>query len=189
MPMDSISMCSNTLCMSKIHAGSSGKEAGSLNHDVMPSFWLHKWPIAPKSEPQSVWVYLFKASTVCPWTAYQCDQTLCIHLIWMWKVVWGGCQPQPWHNDIILTLQGGLRWMWEAVVVVAVSLNHDVMTSFWFLKWPSTPKSEPIKVGITVLGCWCMCSWTAYQCAQTLCIWFKMDAGSSLRWLAASTMT
>ncbi len=26
-------------------------------------------------------------------------------LIWMWEAVWGGCQPQPWHNHIILTPQ------------------------------------------------------------------------------------
>ncbi len=26
---------------------------------------------------------------------------------------------------------------------IAVTLNHDVMTSFWLHKWPRTPKSEP----------------------------------------------
>jgi len=26
---------------------------------------------------------------------------------------------------------------------VAVSLNHEEMTSFWLHKWPRTPKSEP----------------------------------------------
>ena len=26
-------------------------------------------------------------------------------LIWMLEAVWGGCQPQPWRNDIILTPQ------------------------------------------------------------------------------------
>ncbi len=23
----------------------------------------------------------------------------------MWEAIWAGCQPQPWHNDIILTPQ------------------------------------------------------------------------------------
>jgi hypothetical protein len=25
--------------------------------------------------------------------------------MWMGEAVWGGCQPQQWHNDIILTPQ------------------------------------------------------------------------------------
>jgi hypothetical protein len=28
-----------------------------------------------------------KAVTVCPWTAYQCAQILCICLIWIWAAV------------------------------------------------------------------------------------------------------
>jgi hypothetical protein len=39
-----------------------------------------------------------------------------------------------------------LIWIWGAVFEVAVSLNHDVMTSCWLHKWPRTPKSEPSSV-------------------------------------------
>ncbi len=68
--------------------------AVSLNHDIMTSFWLHKCP-RTQNKRQVGWVKLCKADTVCPWTEYQCAQTLCIHLIWMWEAVWGGGQPQP----------------------------------------------------------------------------------------------
>ncbi len=51
-------------------------------------------------------------------TEYQCAKTLCICWIWIQKTVWGGCQPQPWGNDIILTP----------------------------CKWTRAPKSEPIRV-------------------------------------------
>ena len=30
------------------------EEDVSLNHDITASFWLHKWPSTPKSEPSSV---------------------------------------------------------------------------------------------------------------------------------------
>ncbi len=60
----------------------------------------------PQNLSQLVWVYPCKGATLCPWTDYQCAQTLlCICLIWMWGSVWGGCQLQPWCNDIILTPQ------------------------------------------------------------------------------------
>ncbi len=75
-----------------------------LNHDVMASFWLTN-DSEPKNLSQEVWVWLCKAATIYLWTAYQCAETLCICLIWIQEAVWGGCQPQPWHNDIILTPQ------------------------------------------------------------------------------------
>ncbi len=78
--------------------------AVSLNYDVMTSFWLHKWPWIPKYEQISVGI-TSAATAICPWTAYQCAQTLCICLMWMQEAVWVGCQPQPWHNHIILTPQ------------------------------------------------------------------------------------
>ncbi len=98
--------------------------AVSLNHAVMTSFSLHMSDPEPQNLSQVVWVWvnLCKAATsMCPWAAYQCDQTLCICLIWMQEAVWGGCQPQPWRNDIMLSPQ--------------VTQN---------------PKSEPRSVGITV---------------------------------------
>ncbi len=56
MPMDSISMYSNTVYMSKMGVGC-GKQfevAVSLNHDVMTLFSLQKLPQTTKSEPSSV---------------------------------------------------------------------------------------------------------------------------------------
>ncbi len=32
---------------------------------------------------------------ICLQKAFECAQTLCICLIWMWEAVYGGCQPQP----------------------------------------------------------------------------------------------
>ncbi len=106
-----------------------------------------------------------KATTIRQWTAHKCSQTHCICLIWMLEAVWGGCQPQLWCNDIILTPhkwprtpKSELIWVVNCVRLlpyaygqhinvlkhfvyvlyecrkrfeVAVSLNHDVMTSFW----------------------------------------------------------
>ncbi len=66
---------------------------------------------------------LLYANWQCIWTAYQCAQTLCICLRWMGKAVWVACQPQPWHNGIILKPQP------------QVTQNR---------------KSEPISVGKTV---------------------------------------
>ena len=50
MPMDSISMCSNTLYMSNMNVEKQFEVAASLNHDVMTSFQLHNLPKTPKSE-------------------------------------------------------------------------------------------------------------------------------------------
>ncbi len=67
---------------------------------------------------------------------------------------------------------------------VAVSLNHDVMTSFWLHrhKLPSTAKSELSKVCITVSGCCCMPIDSISMCSNILCM-SNADEGSSLRWL------
>ncbi len=107
--------------------------AVSLNYDIITSFWHHKWPRTPNSEPITVGK-LCKAAAVCQLTAYQCAQALCICLIWMQEAVWG-----------------------------AVSLNYDIITSCWLHKWPRTPNSEPITVGELCkaaavcqwTACWC----------------------------------
>ncbi len=68
----------------------------------------------PKSDPCSVGItvrgycicpWTAYHCAICPWTAYQCAQTCCIWLRWMWETVWGGCLPQQWHDDIVLTPQ------------------------------------------------------------------------------------
>ena len=46
-----------------------------------------------------------KVSPICPWDSIPMAQTLCIYLIWIYEVVWGGYKPQPWDNGIIFTPQ------------------------------------------------------------------------------------
>jgi hypothetical protein len=86
MPMDSISMCLNTLHVSK-------KDAGSILRWLLAStmtYWQH-FDSTSDQEPQNlsqvVWVYLCKIATVSLWTACQCAQTLCICLLWIQEVV------------------------------------------------------------------------------------------------------
>ena len=94
MPMDSISMGSNTLHMSNVDVGSS---LSWLPSSAMTL--CHHFDSTSDPEPQIMsrvrWVLLIEATAVCPWTAYQCAQTLCIYLIWMWEAVLVGCQSQP----------------------------------------------------------------------------------------------
>ncbi len=76
------------------------------------------------------------------WTAYQCSQTLCKCQRWMKEAVWAGCQPQTWHHDIILTPQP------------QVTQNQYLS----LLLWVKLCKADTV------------CQWTAYQCAEILCI-------------------
>ena len=103
MPMNYISMCSNTLyCLKWMQEAVWG--GCQPQHDMMPSIQLHTSDPEPKNLSVLLWVKLCMAATGCQWTAYHCGQTLCI-VLRMWEVVWGSCQPQPWRNDIILTPQ------------------------------------------------------------------------------------
>ncbi len=124
MSMDSISMCSKTLYVSNVDAGSSVRRWSASTMTLYHHFDStsdHK----PQNLTQVVWLKLFEATSLCLWTAYQCAQTLCMCPMWMHEV-----------------------W-------VAVSLNHNAMTSFWLHKWPRiTIKSDQNNVGITV---WCIC--------------------------------
>jgi hypothetical protein len=47
--------------------------------------------------------------SICSWDTIPITQTLWICLIWMYEVVWGRYQPQPWHNGIISTPQVNLN--------------------------------------------------------------------------------
>ena len=69
----------------------------SLNHDITTSFALSHTPIFLKSTPHLQRYQHKGAPTICPSTASQGAQTLCIHPIpmWMWDAVNGGLQPQP----------------------------------------------------------------------------------------------
>ena len=121
MLMNSISMCSNKFYTSNMDAGSS---LTWLSASTI-TLWHHNHNMTQNRK--------FRAK-LC---GYNCVRLLLytneqqtnvlkhfLCLIWMQEAVWGGCQPQPWCNDIILT-------------------PH---------KWPRTPRSEPSRVGINVEG-------------------------------------
>ncbi len=159
MPLDSISMCSNNFYMCNVEAGSSLRWLSASTMTLCNRFWLHTRPWTPKSDPSSVGI-----------------------------TVWGYCH-MPMESISICsnTLYLSNVDAWEAVEV-AVSFNHDVMTSFWLHKWPRTPKYEPSSVGITVWGNCCMSMDSISMCSNNLYM-SNVEAGSSLRWLSASTMT
>ncbi len=104
MHVDSILSCSNTLHMPNMDVGSSLRWPSGSTMTYSHYFDSSSDP-EPKNLCQVGWVKLCKAATICQWTAYQCAQILCICLKWMWQAVWGDCQPQPWHNLIVLTQQ------------------------------------------------------------------------------------
>ena len=158
--MDSISMCSNTFYMSNMEVRSSLRWPSASTMTCSHYFDDSASHPEPQNLRQAGWVKLCKAATVCPWTAYQCAQTLFICLMWMY------------------------RKQFE----LAVSLNHDVMTSFWLHKWPRTRKNPgPSWVGISVWGCYYVPMDSILMCSNTLYM-FNVDVGSSLRWLSATTM-
>ncbi len=99
-------MCSNTFYKSNMDAGSSLRW---LSPSTMTLCQYIDSTSTSDPVPQNlsqVWcVWMFKASAVCPWTAYQCAQTHCMLLVWMQEAVWGGSQPQQWYYTIILTPQ------------------------------------------------------------------------------------
>ncbi len=136
------------------------KLAVSLNHDIMTSFWLHKWPRSTQSDPSTSSVCIIYLRLM-PYAHGQHNNVL-EHFVY----VWCGCRK---HFE------------------VAVSLNHDRMTSFWFHKWPRSTKYEPRKVGITVRGYYHIpMNSISIMCSNTLYM-YNLDAGSSSNWLSAST--
>ena len=132
----------------------------SLIHDIMTSFWLHKWPRTTKSDPSrsSVGIIYLRLMP----NAHVQHNNVLKHLVH----IWCGCRK---HFE------------------VAVSLNHDRMTSFWFHKWPRIIKSEPSKVGMTVRGYCHIPMDSISMCSNTLYM-YNLDVGSSSSWLSASTM-
>ena len=63
----------------------------------------------------------------------------------MWEAVWGGCQPQPWHNHIILTPQVKaspehlITAKWRAFIVSLVkrlqSMSEGKQSITWVYPW------------------------------------------------------
>ncbi len=133
--------------------------------------------------------------------------------MWMWEAVWDGRQPQPWHNDIILTPQvtqnlkiwakkcgyNSLRLLpythWQHMNVLkhrkqfelSVSLNHDIMSSFWLHMWPSNPKPDPCSVSVTIWG-YCHMPMDSISMSSNTLYMYDVVAGSSLILPSASTI-
>ncbi len=80
------------------------KLAVILNHDIMTSFWLHKWAWSPKSEQSSVGIPVWGYCHIPMDSISMLSNTLYKSNVDE-EAVWAGCQPQQWHNDIILTQQ------------------------------------------------------------------------------------
>ena len=131
----------------------------------MTSFRLHKWPRTPKSEPSRVGI-----------------------------TVWG-CYLMPMKsismcsNTLSLSKMNEGRSLRRLSVIVSAS-TMTLCNHFDSISDP-TPKSEPSSVGITVWG-YClmpMNSSSMSMCSNTLDMSdVDVDGGSSLMWLAASTM-
>ena len=66
----------------------------SLNHDTATTYRLGHTPFFLKIHPNP-YGRNCKGVPICPSTASQGTQTLCIHPIWMWDAVKGGLHPQP----------------------------------------------------------------------------------------------
>ncbi len=76
----------------------------SLNHGVLTSCWLHTLSRTTTSDSSSVGI------TVWGCCCMSMDSiSMGSHTLYMsnmdGEAVWGGCQSQPWRNDIILTPQ------------------------------------------------------------------------------------
>ncbi len=99
----------------------------SLNHGIMAVFTLLKWT----------------------WNSIPMPQTLYTCLIWMYEVVWGGCQPRPWSCGIIFTPQVNLNpQIWGqlgqrngimvqpyAIETAYQCLKHFVCDEYGCMKW------------------------------------------------------
>ncbi len=136
------------------------EEAASLNNDIMPSFWLHKWPRTPKSDPSSVGITVWGYCHVTMDSILICSNTL--HM-----------------SDV--DAGSKLRWLSGSTATK--------ITSFWLhkYKWPRTPKSDPSSMGMTVRG-YCHMSMNSILMFSNTLYMSNVDAGSSLRLLSASTM-
>jgi hypothetical protein len=150
-----------------------------FNHDVMTSFWLHKWPRWPNPQKTEV-VQLYKAAAMCLWTINQYAKH-CVYLSLMdvgSSLRWLSASTMAqWHhfdftsdpNGQNLCQLGCCNWIWLLPFAygqyinmqnccvylfcgcgkqfeVDVSLNYDVMTSFWLHEWPKLPKPGPTGV-------------------------------------------
>ena len=70
-----------------------------LNHDLTTSLRLNHSPNFPKIHPSPPDIYQRKGKgapiSICPSTASQGAETLCIYMSWLKDAVSGGFKPQP----------------------------------------------------------------------------------------------
>ena len=88
MPMDSKSMCSDTVYTSKMDAGSSGWGGCQPQLDFLTSFWLHKWPRTPKSEPSSVGKSVYGCFLMPMDSISICSNTVCMSKMDVQSSLW-----------------------------------------------------------------------------------------------------
>jgi hypothetical protein len=108
MPIDSISMCLNTLYMINVEVGSSLRWLSASTLTKWHHYDSTSDPVrTPKFEPCSVgitvWGYYhfpIDSISMCSNTLYMSNTNMD-----MGSSVWGSCQPQPWHYHIMLTPQ------------------------------------------------------------------------------------
>jgi hypothetical protein len=124
-------------------------------------------PDLPNLMGPSCLVLGYKGASILPWDSIPMAQTLCICLIWMYEVIWGGYQPQTWRYGIIFTpqvtlssqigwsqlgpchcirvprysLETAYQWLKRFVCVCYgyMSLKHDVMALFSHTSDPHFP--------------------------------------------------
>ncbi len=132
--------------------------AVSLSHDVMTSFWLHKWPRSPNYEPSSVGITFWGYCHMPMDSTWMCSNTWYMSLYGCGKQFELAVRAQPWPNDIILTPQ--------------VTQNPKIWAK---LCWYNCLR-------------FCHLPMDSISCSSTLYM-SNVDAGSSLCWLSARTMT
>jgi hypothetical protein len=177
----------------------------------------------PPTLTQVMWIELFEATTICRWTAYQCAQTLRLCLWWMMQeAVWDGCQPQPW----LITSFWLHKWprtpsdpssvgipIWDycrSMPLTSISMCQNTlfmsvmddgstlrrMSTLTSTSYPAEPPNLTQVMWIELFENTTICRWTAYQCAQTLCLclWWMMqeavwDGCQPQPWLITSFWT
>ena len=100
---------SNTLYKSNMDIRSNLSWISALNMTLVSIISTSQVNLNPQNLGTTWLVYWYKGATICPWERIPIAQTFFVCLIWMYEVVWGGYQPQPWKCAIISTPQVDLN--------------------------------------------------------------------------------
>ena len=126
-------MLSNNLYMSNVDVESSLRfeVPTSLNHDIIPSFWLHKWPRTPKSEPTSI--------LPCSWKCW-CDAAIhaCSWLAYISSIGSCACMYTTNHYGVCMWYVPTLAYLWYLVSLrldQRVDLQKERFPSGWLPVW------------------------------------------------------